>query len=90
MSERDTANIHIYFSNNNQNMGKVIIFIQKLALQRQKEASHQEGSATRKRATQKVPCPQLQRKANRHLHEGHSQAHPNEAGQASLRCQLLP
>ena len=65
-------------------------FIQKLALQRQKEASHQEGSAARKRATQKVPCPQFQQKAHRHLHEGHSQTHLYEAGKASLRCRLFP
>ena len=89
MSERDTANIHIYFQITIKTWEK-LSFFQKLALQRQKEACHQAGSAARKRATPQVPCPQFQRQAHRHLHEGHSQTHPHEASQASLRCRLLP
>ena len=69
-------------------MKKIIIFFKKLALQHQKEASHQKGSAARQRATQEVLGPQLQRQAHRHLHERYQAAHQNTPAQRHTR--LLP
>ena len=60
-------------SNNNQNNEKSYHFLQKLALQCQKEECHQAGSAARQRAAQEVSGPQFQRQAHCHLHAGHSQ-----------------
>ena len=58
--------------------------LQKLALQRQKEASHQAGSAARKRATPQVFSAQFQGQTNCCFYEADQVLDKHQAGEQ--RC----
>ena len=71
-------------------MKKIIFFFKNWLFNIRKKQAIKKAQQLGQRATQEVLGPQLQRQAHRHLHAGHLQAHPYEAGQAALRCQLFP